>query len=138
MTANGVWLPADDGVLVMIRRLLRATDPAALLADVCEHPPHGLDVCKLMETLSAIDRTADQQTWQFMESQRETAARIDQLPADSQWHTKDVADYTGLSKRSVQQYAPEMGGVRVGRRWRFDRTEVTTWWGARLLCRNAL
>jgi excisionase family DNA binding protein len=111
MTTDGVRLPADDGVLVMIRRLLRSTD---------------------------IDRAADRQTRQFMESQRETAVRIDQLPADSQWHTEDVAEYTGLSKRSVQQYASEMGGVRIGRRWRFDRVEVTTWWSARLLWRNAL
>jgi excisionase family DNA binding protein len=138
MTANGVWLPADDGVLVMLRRLLCATDSAALLADVCEHPPQGLDVRTLMETLSAIDRAADQQTRQFLECQRETAARLYQLPADSQWHTEDVADYTGLSKRSVQQYAPEMGGVRVGRRWRFDHREVKAWWSARLLRRNAL
>jgi excisionase family DNA binding protein len=138
MTTDGVWLPADDGVLVMIRRLLRSTDPAALLADVCKHPPQGLDVRTFMETLSAIDRAADRQTRQFMESQRETAARIDQLPADSQWQTGDVAKYTGLSERSVQQYASEMGGVRVGRRWRFDRAEVTTWWSTHLLWRNAL
>jgi excisionase family DNA binding protein len=138
MTTDGVWLPADDGVLVMIRRLLRSTDPAALLADVCEHPPQGLDVRTLMETLSAIDRAADRQTRQFMEPQRETAARIDRLPPKLQWQTGDVAKYTGLSERSVQQHASEMGGVRVGRRWRFDRAEVTTWWSARLLWRNAL
>lgn len=138
MRHRGVNIPEDDGVIVWMSALLRSPAVKRMITQTLNRPPAGLDVMSRMDLVAAIHRTAGQIETRAIARERDNAAAIDQLSADSRWLVEDVVEHTGLSVRSVQERAREFGGVKRGRRWRFDPDTVRSWQQFRLLQRGAL
>lgn len=138
MRHRGINIPEDDGVIMWMSALLRSPAVKQMITQTLNRPPAGLDVMSLMDLMAAVHQTAAQLEAHAYARDRENAAAVHRLRPDSRWRVEDVMRYTGLRARTVQQRAPEMGGVRCGRRWEFDPDAVRRWQQLRLLQRDAL
>ena len=39
-------------------------------------------------------------------------------------NTKEVAEYLGVDEKTVRRYAPMLGGIRIGKNWKFFERRV--------------
>lgn len=116
-----------DGVGAVLAVWFRTAFVREDLRLIGEHPWLELDVPALMAFIRRVAKIADAHWCEDDRWYRDTAAEVLALEPPLRWTVEQVAEQVGLSFRTVQQYAEQMGGAKMGKRWYFSPECVRDW-----------
>lgn len=125
MNSNGRLIGADTALVAggpawLISRMLASPHVARLL----NHPPAWIERGHLTDTVMAIDLAARAFEVSLTAPERGNEAPLGAVAGQSDWTTREAANYLGMSQRRVQELAGALGGRRVGREWRLPAAAV--------------
>lgn len=116
-----------DGVAAVLAVWFRTAFAREDLQLIGEHPWPELDVPALMAFIRCVAEIANAHWCEDDRWYRDNAAEVLALEPPLRWTVEQVAEQVGLSPRTVQQYAHEMGGKKIGKRWYFSAERVKDW-----------
>jgi excisionase family DNA binding protein len=108
----------SGGPTWMISRILASPS----VRDLLDNPPAWIERGHLAATVDAIHQAARAFEAESAARERGKPATVSAVAAQSEWTTREAADYLGLSQRRVQEIAADLGGTQAGRRWRIPAT----------------
>jgi excisionase family DNA binding protein len=96
----------------LLSRVLRSPD----IRRVLDNPPGWIERGDITAMVTAVDLAARAFVASQPAPRRGKMTPLGAVVPESEWSTRQAAEYLGISRRRVQELAEELGGQRVGQR----------------------